>query len=909
LVVEFQFSIWPSKKGRHFYFYLFYFCRETSFTLPFQMQKPVKFICVNPSGSLLFVVDEAGRALLVSLLSHATLSFLKFAEPVTAPPRFSPDGLVLAVAVGRGLEIWRVPDFASQDRQFAPWQLVKRIVQHQANIVNLNWSSDGIPCGSVKRGFVGRWISTASEDMTCRVFKMEYRQVAPVRVVHINSQKAQRKSLEKSADEFESQMIDEEEEGEEDLEAPGAPRKVHVHRPLVISVHRHQPVLATFHISEDDNSDAVYLLTLSKEGTLFAWDFNGENGRLASDRGQKFKIAIDASEDDQKAEDPKHNSVTNISSTSRPERWARLRSVSFRNGKLLVGFTDGIFGLFRIDPQLERVDRLYALSLFNPDTVGDALNPGIGIDTCDLDINGDWLAFGSAKTGQLLVWEWSTESYILRLSGISTRTSSLGLTCSAYSPDGQLLATGGGDGKVRIWRGEGGGSMSSSECVATFTEHVGPITALAFTKQGHVLISASQDGSVRAFDVLRFRAFKLLRPPQPVQFSSLAVDCAGEIVAAGTLDSHEIYLWSLQTGQLVDVFSGHSGPITSLAFEPTRGRLLASGSWDKSVRIWDIYAGPDAKAYGDPFTHETDILSMSFRPDGVELTVATLAGHLVTWSVEGGMILSTIDGRLDIGTKALAGAAFHTICHSADGSCLLAAGSFTAVALYHLPTRTLLKQYPIHLLSGSTASADNNVSGKGLLKPKIDSLAPVARSILFSPTGRSWSVLTPEGLLIYSRDSSLLFDPFDLTPDLSAESVQSALNEGKHLQALIMALRLNIFSVQKGVFEALPTQVFDLIVGQLPAKYLQPFLQMVSNLVDPSQAFPNQPFPLQKLFTALAALFKHHTIAIKAQRNILLPSLRIIQKAVLGHYKDLATLVRDNAFEIDRIILEITSMN
>lgn len=882
------------------------------------MQKPVKHICINPSGSLLFVVDENGRALLVSLLSHATLSFLKFSEPVTAPPRFSPDGLVLAVAVGRGLEIWRVPDFSSQDRQFAPWQLVKRIVQHQANIVNLNWSCDEIPCGNVKRGFVGRWISTASEDMTCRVFKIEYRQVAPVRVVHINNLKAQRKSLE-SKDETEfSEMIDDEEEqdDEEDSDTPENDHvrkgKTQVHRPLIISVHRHQPVLATFHISETDDSSvaepAVYLLTLSKEGALFAWDFNGENGRLISDRGQKFKIAIDASEDadsEEQSKAPKHNSITNISSTARPERWARLRSVSFRNGKLLVGFTDGIFGLFRVDPQLERVDRLYALSLFNPDTVGDALNPGIGIDTCDLDLNGDWLAFGSAKTGQLLVWEWSTESYILRLSGISTRTSSLGLTCSAYSPDGQLLATGGGDGKVRIWRGEGGGSMSSSECVATFTEHVGPITALAFTKQGHVLISASQDGSVRAFDVLRFRAFKLLRPPQPVQFSSLAVDCAGEIVAAGTLDSHEIYLWSLQTGQLVDVFSGHSGPITTLAFEPTRGRLLASGSWDKSVRIWDIYAGPDAKAYGDPLTHETDVLAMSFRPDGVELTVATLAGHLVTWSVEGGMILSTIDGRLDIGTKALAGAAFHTICHSADGSCLLAAGSFSAVALYHLPTRTLLKQYPIHLQSVE----DNSVSGKGLLKPKIDSLAPVARSILFSPTGRSWSVLTPEGLLIYSRDPSLLFDPFDLTPDLSAETVQSALKEGKHLQALVMSLRLNIFSVQKGVFEALPTDVFDMILAQLPAKYLQPFLQMVSNLVDPSQAFPNQPFPLQKLFTALAALFKHHTIAIKAQRNLLLPTLRIIQKAVLGHYKDLATLVRDNQFEVDRIILEITSMN
>ena len=119
-----------------------------------------------------------------------------------------------------------------------------------------------------------------------------------------------------------------------------------------------------------------------------------------NERGQKYKIAIENENEDEKRRQGK-GAATQFSYkyikyftpwTLGPSPFSFIRG-----GKLLVSFTDGIFGLFRIDPQMERVDRLYALSLFNPETVGDALNPGIGIDTCDLDASGSWLAFGSAK--------------------------------------------------------------------------------------------------------------------------------------------------------------------------------------------------------------------------------------------------------------------------------------------------------------------------------------------------------------------------------------------------------------------------------------------------------------------------------------------------------------------------------
>ncbi|KAJ1796773.1 U3 snoRNP protein, partial [Coemansia sp. RSA 2399] len=216
---------------------------------------------------------------------------------------------------------------------------------------------------------------------------------------------------------------------------------------------------------------------------------------------------------------------------------ARVQSAAFNPSTqlLVLGLTNGVFGIW----EMPDFNNIHSLSISRKKINTVAINP-----------SGEWLAFGSSKLGQLLVWEWKSETYVLKQQGHF-----YDMSCIAYSGDGQYIATGGDDAKVKVW------NALTGYCFITFTEHTSAVTAVQFTKGSQVVLSASLDGTVRAYDLVRYRNFRIFTSPTPVQFTSLAVDPSGEIVCAGCQDTFEIYMWSMQTGKLLDVLSGHEGPI------------------------------------------------------------------------------------------------------------------------------------------------------------------------------------------------------------------------------------------------------------------------------------------------------------------------------------------------------------
>lgn len=260
---------------------------------------------------------------------------------------------------------------------------------------------------------------------------------------------------------------------------------------------------------DDEVDDSLLVNTVSDEGPdeADALTDRGDGLHIPNPLRRQRKSADGADDDSSADEDDDSMDGSGALKTVMVPHWklaadgrkyfmqggARVSCVCFHAGTktLTVGFTNGVFSLY----ELPGFHLVHSLSISQKRLSSVAVNG-----------SGEWLAFGSAAFGQLLVWEWQSESYILKQQGHFYDTAVV-----AYSPDGHVLATGGDDGKVKLW------SSTSSFCYVTFKDHTGPITGVAFAQNGLAVVSASLDGTVRAFDTVRYRNFRTFTAPHPTQ--------------------------------------------------------------------------------------------------------------------------------------------------------------------------------------------------------------------------------------------------------------------------------------------------------------------------------------------------------------------------------------------------------
>ena len=195
--------------------------------------------------------------------------------------------------------------------------------------------------------------------------------------------------------------------------------------------------------------------------------------------------------------------------------------------------------------------------------------------------DGSMLIAGS-NDGTLEVWNSVTGEFLHNKSG------QVQVLCTAFSPDGTLLAYAGArEIGVKILA-----ARTWEECYAFEARHTN--CGLAFSPDGSKLAVGGHEEFIRVWDLNTGKELKALKADVS-RVTSIAFSPDGTVLASAADGSHTkhtesdttIWFWTVETGELLHVLKPHCRGVSSVDFNRD-GTLLASGSWDSTIKIWDM---------------------------------------------------------------------------------------------------------------------------------------------------------------------------------------------------------------------------------------------------------------------------------------------------------------------------------
>lgn len=195
----------------------------------------------------------------------------------------------------------------------------------------------------------------------------------------------------------------------------------------------------------------------------------------------------------------------------------------------------------------------------------------------------------------------------------------------AFSPDGTRIASRdrgyyfpgvpiGRGNNVHLWDATSGYAVGEP-----FSGHTNAIVAVAFSRDGARLVSASHDETIRQWNVTTGQPIGTPLEAHAGSVNAMAISPDGSHIASGHSDE-TLRLWNAGTGEPIGVpLEGHKLAVNAVAFSPD-GTRIVSGSWGPSLRLWDARTA-ESIGVGEGGA----VLSLAFSPDGARIVSG---GHL-----------------------------------------------------------------------------------------------------------------------------------------------------------------------------------------------------------------------------------------------------------------------------------------
>ncbi|KAL2782885.1 WD40-repeat-containing domain protein [Aspergillus keveii] len=230
-----------------------------------------------------------------------------------------------------------------------------------------------------------------------------------------------------------------------------------------------------------------------------------------------------------------------------------------------------------------------------------------------------------------------------------------------FSPDGQIIVSASDDRTVRLWD-----PATGVEC-RTLQGHTDSVRAVAFSPDGRMVATTSRDCTVRLWNpATGIKRYTLRGHTDSVRAVAFSPD--GRMIASASRDC-TVLLWDLATGVKRCTLQGHTSSVNAVAFSPD-GQMVASASDDCTVRLWDPAMGVERCILQG---HTNWVNAVAISPDGQTAASASRDHTVRLWNLATRAERRTLQGHMS---------SVRAVAFSPDGQMVASASRDRTVRLW-----------------------------------------------------------------------------------------------------------------------------------------------------------------------------------------------------------------------------------